>query len=176
MSPVGHTLTGLAIGRLATPHEWAPRVRAISLFVFVLLANAPDAPLPGWGHERYQVSHSLLVTLLAIAAGVVAVRQVDRRSRLCATVYAGAAAAWLSHLLLDTFYSHGKGLAMFWPLGDGRLAMPIPCFSHMQLSPLLSLFNLRVFAVELAAYGVLLAVVWIATRRRLAVTPPPPRG
>jgi hypothetical protein len=30
---------------------------------------------------------------------------------------------------LDSLYNHGHGVAIFWPLSDVRLALPIPWFA-----------------------------------------------
>jgi hypothetical protein len=47
---------------------------------------------------------------------------------------------------------------MFWPLSDGRIALPIPWFATMQLSPLFSAHNMSVWAIEVALYGGFLAL------------------
>jgi hypothetical protein len=134
---------------------------------FVVLANAPDLPLPGWGHDRYFISHSVFVTsaavLIAACAALAIMRAMGRQSsrRL---ILAGAM-AWYSHLLLDTFYNHGKGLAIFWPVSDARIALPLPWFSTMRLPPIFSSHNVRVWLIEAAAYGALLAAA-VFTKHR----------
>jgi len=41
----------------------------IGFAVFGLIANIPDARIPGWGHYKYYISHSIFVTgaLVAVA-------------------------------------------------------------------------------------------------------------
>ena len=65
MTPMGHSLIGLSFASLAlstsknaTNHRW--RNCGVAL-TFVALANLPDWPLPNWGHDRYDVSHSIFV-------------------------------------------------------------------------------------------------------------------
>jgi membrane-bound metal-dependent hydrolase YbcI (DUF457 family) len=166
MTPVGHTLTGFAIATLVVPPQWSARSKLGVFAAMAFLANAPDAPLPGWGHGRYDISHSVfvtagLVTMLGLA-GHFAFRRLPR------SLLVGGAIAWFSHLLLDTFYNHGKGLAMFWPVSDARVALPVLWFETMTTSPVLGAHNLRVFAIEGAAYGALLAVAIVVSRTRRA--------
>ena len=66
MTPVGHSLAGLTVGCAVLPRDLSPSVRAANLAAFVVLANAPDLPFPGWGHARYDISHSVFVTTAAI--------------------------------------------------------------------------------------------------------------
>jgi len=162
---------GLAIGCAVVPRDFNRRQTALTLAAFVALANAPDWPLPGWGHDRYDVSHSIFVTIaiVVIAAGVTTV-WLRRTPYFCWRLIAGGAVAWLSHLLLDTLYDGRKGLAMFWPVSDARVSLPIPCFRTMQLSPLVSAHNASVFAIEAIVYGGILGIVlfgrqWIERRR-----------
>lgn len=165
MSPVGHSLTGLAIGALVIPPEWSNKSKAASAIALVLLANAPDLPFPYWGHERYDISHSLFSTALGctvlIAIALFALR--SRMANLWRLITTGIL-AWNSHLLLDTFYNHGKGLAMFWPYSDARVALMMPWFSHLDLSNLWSWHNVRVALVELMSYGSILSLAWLIRR------------
>ncbi len=153
---MGHGLTGAALGLLATP-AGAGRGRLLATLVaFAALANIPDLPLPGWGHSRYDISHSVFVNLpLALVLALALWRW--RGLRLRVTLL--GAAAWCSHLLLDSMYNHGKGVAIFWPLSAGRLALPLPWFSTAH-GPLWrpDLHLLKVMAVELAFYGALFLV------------------
>ena len=59
-------MMGLTIGVAAVPRDFNRRQTVVILAAFVALANAPDWPLPGWGHDRYDVSHSIFVTLAAV--------------------------------------------------------------------------------------------------------------
>ena len=149
------------------------RAKAAFLTGFVLLANLPDFPLPGWGHRRYLVSHSLFVNLALIAAAVVVLSLWSHAGKrpAPAPVVLGGAVAWLSHLLLDCFYSHGQGLAIWWPFSQARLALPVPWFDTLQghRSPL-DAHTLRVCLWECVFWGpiLLIAILW---RRRLSRKP-----
>ena len=61
----------------------------------------------------------------------------------------GGSFAWLSHLLLDSFYNHGKGIAIYWPFSNARLALPIPWFD-VGAGSLAHL--LQVFLIEFISY------------------------
>lgn len=163
MTPIGHSLFGTSIGVLCMPELETVRARAVFLTGFALLANVPDFALPGWGHDRYDISHGLFVNSVLIAtAAVVLTFWTSGRKRLGgAAVILGGAAAWLSHLLLDSFYSHGKGIAIFWPFSRARLALPIPWLDNLQGSPPpLNAHTVRVCLVELVFYSsVLLASI-----------------
>ncbi len=161
MSPVGHSLTGLAIGALAT-RGWRPRDRAIALAGFVVLANLPDAPLPGWGHDAYHVSHSLAVTLALIATAGWSLRRVVPTRLLLA-----GGMAWLSHLLLDSFYNHGLGIEIGWPITSYRLNLPIPWLQTLELSQSAwSERNLSVGLLEALTFGPFLIACWLLSRCR----------
>ena len=80
---------------------------------FVALANLPDWPLPNWGHDRYDISHSVFVNIGLIGLVVVLTQVFANQTRLSQNRFLTLAAmAWLSHLLLDTFYNHGEGLGL----------------------------------------------------------------
>lgn len=159
MTPVGHSLTGLAIGCIVCPASFPLRGKAAALAVFVLLANAPDLPLPSWGHDRYDISHSVFVTTAGIVALAIMLLSLPWSRRvLTPALVIGGAVAWYSHLLLDTFYNHGQGLAMFWPLSDARLALPIPWFTTMNRDQIFSEHNARVFGIEGVVYGAVLVL------------------
>lgn len=158
---------GAAIGVLVVPRHAKLRSQAAMLAGFALLATVPDwqlpprlpgidyLPLPPWGHNLYRVSHSLFVNLAISAAGVALLGSWARlRERLGGwPVLLGAAAALLSHLLLDTFYAQGYGLAMFWPLSDARVALPLPWFETLRdIPPPVTWHTLRVVLVEVAFY------------------------
>lgn len=174
MTSVGHTLTGLSLAAAGTPFGVARQRRAMVFVACALLANFPDLPVPGWGHDAYDVSHSLFVNGLGIfVLTLLALQWQPMRTRL-----AGprgvllVAAAWASHVLLDSMYNHGQGVAALWPLSDGRIAMPLPWFSTLRPDPLLSRHNLQVFGIELLAYGsLLLAVVVLRHLARPRVAP-----
>ena len=160
MTPVGHSLMGLAIGCAVTPRAFSRTATCVTLATFVLLANGPDWPLPGWGHDRYDISHSLFVTAALVTALIAAAAWALRGTPWFSWgLLFGGAVAWFSHLLLDTLYDGRKGLAMFWPLSNARVSLPVSFFHTMKLSPLWSGHNARVFAAEGLVYGSILAVV-----------------
>ncbi len=165
MTPVGHSLMGASIAVLCLPSQSSRWARCAGLICFIFLANLPDAPLPGWGHDRYWFSHSLIVNdiIMLIAAAVFYTWRDAVRRLGGPRVIMGGMLSWMSHLLLDTFYNHGRGLAMFWPFGPWRLALPIAWFSVMDGIPkTLDARVLRIFGIELLAYGSLLvlALFW----------------
>lgn len=157
----------MTIGVLAVPAEGSTRLKACVLVAFAVLANGPDFRLPGWGHEQYQVSHSLLVNLglvVMIAAPLLAWPRARRGVGGNRVIVAGGL-AWLSHLLLDCMYNHGQGLAMFWPVSTARPALPVPWFETLREPlPHVDAHAARVMGVELLAYGLLLFAA-VAVRR-----------
>ncbi len=63
-------------------------------------------------------------------------------------------------MLLDSFYNHGLGVAIFWPFSEGRLVLPLPWFSIMD-GPLWSWQALRISLIEVAFYLPLIGLaVW----------------
>jgi hypothetical protein len=177
MTPVGHSLVGVSLGIVAMP-AWESRLaRAAFLAGFVALASVPDFQVPYWGHGRcYHVSHSLFVNALLVVATAACVRLWPRTRATLGSpaVLMAGATAWLSHLLLDSFYNHGLGLRVFWPLSDASLVLPIPLFDRLY-PPWLSTHNLRVCLIELVCYAplVLLAVLWRLYRRAPRHDPTP---
>jgi membrane-bound metal-dependent hydrolase YbcI (DUF457 family) len=171
MTSVGHCLTGLSFAALVVPRRWERKEKLVAFAAFILVANAPDLPLPFWGHYSYRVSHSLFVNL-AVVAVVVGLWVIFRPRRTEAGwrwVLAGGAAAWLSHLLLDSFYSHGQGIRIFWPFSDAALNLSVPWFHVMRRGSPPDLATLRILAIEAICYGALLGacVIW---RRRWKLT------
>ena len=167
MTPVGHCLTGLSFAALVVPRSWVRKERVTVFAAFTLVANAPDLPLPFWGHYDYRVSHSLFVNL-ALVAGVVGLLIGSRAWHSKAAwrwVVAGGAAAWLSHLLLDSFYSHGYGIRLFWPVSDAALNLAIPWFHVVQRDSSADLTTLRILVTEAVCYGALLGACLIWRRR-----------
>ena len=155
MTEVGHVLTGAAIGILSMPKNTTAKQKTTYITAFMLIATIPDWPFKGWGHNRYYFSHSLFVTLLFIFLMVI-ILMISRKLRMRIgnwPVAIGGSFAWLSHLLLDSFYNHGKGIAIYWPFSKARLALPIPWFdvgigslSHV----------MQVFLIEFISYFPLL--------------------
>lgn len=166
MTTVGHSLTGLSLAVLTLPRGKTLLWYLVVGHFFVFFANVPDFPLAGWGHDSYQVSHSIFVTaLLASLLGLLFLlprfsEQVGR------TVVIAWSAAWFSHLLLDALYNHGQGIGIFWPLSDAHLSLPLPWFETLTWPPK-SAHNLRVFLIELGVYGaLLLAALFVRSRSR----------
>lgn len=167
MTQVGHIITGIAIGVISMPEKKSTREKLLHLAIFALLANVPDFPFKNWGHDRYIVSHSMFINLfimLSILPLLVYLK--DFRTRIGGwPVVIGGAFSWLSHLLLDTFYNHGLGLRMFWPLNRESLALPIPWFSVVR-NPL-SWNTVHIMLVEFACYGGLLLMVIVLKKSRI---------
>ncbi len=179
MSPVGHSLTGLAILAAVLPSRSLKR--PLFLFgtasTFVLFANIPDLPLPNWGHDRYDISHSIFSTTLGVICLVCLYRawlNGKAKPQLHGHLIYFGAFAWYSHLLLDSFYNHGRGIGVMWPLGEGRLNLPLPWFETLRIyskNDILSPHSLRIYATEGIAYGiVLLAIItlrfWLHIKAR----------
>jgi hypothetical protein len=173
MTEVGHAITGTAIGLSVMPNY--PRKHQIMfyLMIFALLATIPDWPIKDWGHDLYYVSHSIFSNLLLIALGwviwlvITRLRVNDRPGswHVSWQIMLAGSAAWLSHLLLDTFYNHAKGLLMFWPVSEARLALPIPWLS-LSIRPFFNNLagNGRVFLLEAVTF-LPLVFMTIAIRR-----------
>jgi inner membrane protein len=158
MTPIGHSLTGAALAVLVTPNAASNRDRALVMGVCVLAANSPDLSLPGWGHDQYLVSHSVFVNaaIMAVAAWL-SMRLAHRTSFPVAAMVLGGALALFSHLLLDSFYNHGLGIALLWPFSDARLALPVPWFETWEsVPPPWNSHTFRVAAIEFLFYFPLL--------------------
>ncbi len=167
MTSVGHCLTGLSIAALVVPRSWERKQKVAATCAIVLVASVPDLPIPFWGHFSYRVSHSLFVNLalIALVVGLLASSRAWRSDPAWRWVVAGGAAAWLSHFLLDSFYSHGLGIRIFWPLSDASLNLAIPWFHVMQRDSVPDLAMLRILAIEALCYGALLAACLFWRRR-----------
>ena len=163
MTEVGHVITGATIGVLSMPKEITAKQKTIHIIAFMLVATIPDWPFKNWGHDRYYFSHSLFVTLLFIALLFIAFffsKNLRNRVGNWPVMMAGAL-AWLSHLLLDSFYNHGKGIAIYWPFSNARLALPIPWFD-VGTGSLAHL--MQVFLIEFISYSPLLLVALLIRR------------
>ena len=126
-------------------------------------------PLPA---ERHGSSRSLVFVNLAIIVAIVVALRIGRRAVppiASWPVLIGGAIAWLSHLLLDSFYNHGEGIRIFWPLSEKALALPVPWFGGLNhIPPPLNVHTLRICLVEFVSYLPLLlaAVYWRRHRLR----------
>jgi membrane-bound metal-dependent hydrolase YbcI (DUF457 family) len=162
LTPIGHTLTGLAIGYLAIPRETPIKQKTSLLAAFAVLASVPDLPFPYWGHSDYEVSHGLFMT--TIGTGIMAAFLWFRfrgRPPITLGVMLAMALAWYSHLLLDSLYNHAIGLQIYWPFSKGRIAFPVPWLTPGNKYDIFSMHNVKVALYEIATFAplLLLAVV-----------------
>jgi membrane-bound metal-dependent hydrolase YbcI (DUF457 family) len=167
MTPVGHSLVGASLAVAVMPVAAGRWTRLLAVAAFAVLANMPDARLPGWGHDRYDISHSLFIGLGLILplCGVFLFIPRARRFVGGAGVVVGGATAWLSHLLLDSCYNHGRGVAMFWPFSKASLALPIPWLDNVHYPlPYFSLHTAHVMGVELLTFGSVLGLACLGRR------------
>jgi hypothetical protein len=167
MTQVGHSLVGLAVGVMVAPRQLSWRGRLVYGATFAALANLPDLPAPNWGHDRYHISHSLFVNALLITLIWAALGwHAGLRGRLGGwAVAVGGGLAWLSHLPLDSFYNHGLGVAIFWPLSDASLVLPITWFSTVPSPPPFTPAHWQEYAAEFASYAPAVLLAWAVRRR-----------
>ena len=163
MSPVGHSLVGLSLAAIAMPPSRGRFWKTGLLVSFVALANLPDWPIANWGHDRYDISHSIFVNISLIGLTTLVWLITPRlKSSLPLPCFLLALSAWLSHLLLDSFYNHGLGIAIYWPFSDGRLNFAMPWFNTLDLSQsITSQHNLYVYFIEFIAYGPVLILALV---------------
>jgi hypothetical protein len=163
---------GTAIGLFCMPQRASARWKIGYFAVFLVLSNIPDLPFAHWGHHRYDISHSLFVNLflcllmVALLGWHLNIRHFIGDGKV---LYAGMV-AWLSHVVLDSFYNHGRGVAIFWPLSDARLALPLPWFSVAPFPP----FNLALLqecAIEFASYVPLVLLAYCLRRSNWSPKP-----
>lgn len=156
MTTVGHSLAGISIAVLTLPRGRSVFWYLVVGHMYVFFANLPDFPLPGWGHDSYQVSHSIFVAGLLAPLLALPLLLPKFKEQIGAAVVLAWSATWLCHMLLDSLYSHGQGIGIFWPFSDAHLALPLPWFETLQW-PARTAHNAHVFQVELLSYGLLLA-------------------
>ena len=162
-SPIGHTLTGLACGRLAQPHGFRDTV-AWLVFAAVV-ANAPDldfiAGIVGGGginSAHRGPSHSIVV---GIIFSIVIALVLGRWWRQQRRVFWTALMLYASHLFLDMCtYS---GIPLLWPFTSKLYSLPIAILVGIDhgdsgatvdhfLWRIASLRNLRPLLVELLLF------------------------
>jgi membrane-bound metal-dependent hydrolase YbcI (DUF457 family) len=162
MTPIGHTFTGLAIGYLAVPRATPFKPKIVLLAGFAVVASAPDLPLPYWGHFRYDISHSIFSTAVGILLlELVLAWRFRGREPVGWRVMLGLTVAWYSHLLLDTLYNHAQGLAIFWPVSDKSVALPVPWLSRGDREYLFSLHNVMVAVYEFLTFAPLVVIAYL---------------
>ena len=154
MTLIGHSLVGATVAIFFTPVSHSGRKRALFIGAFIIIAYIPDLPLPGWGHWQYHISHSMFVNILLMMPFAMILCYLKYVKNIGSYIFIiGSLTAWSSHFFLDSFYSHGKGVGIFWPFSSSKFALPIPWFSIMQsTSSLLSYHNLKVFLIEFLFY------------------------
>ncbi len=156
MTQVGHALTGTAIAVICLPKHTSGPYKFLHFAAFVALALVPDFRLPNWGHDKYYISHSLFINLLFIFGFVILLALFKNiRAKIGGwVVITCGAIAWLSHLLLDSFYNHGKGVAIFWPFSKGRLILPIPWLSVVKpLPPPITTELIKILLIEFVTFS-----------------------
>ena len=167
MTPVAHSLVGATIG--ATLINQHPSVcwKWTVIPAMVFCANLPDLPLPYWGHSHYAVSHSVFVGIALVACFSILLRgfPITRTTAGTWSLVIAGSLALLSHYLLDSFYNHGLGISVLWPVSDARLAIPIPWFTTMTTDPLLCWHNVKVWGIELLSFGMVTVVVLAIVRQ-----------
>ncbi|MBI4538201.1 MAG: metal-dependent hydrolase [Gemmatimonadetes bacterium] len=176
-TPIGHALAGYAVAEVTGIR--LSRSHTVSAATAALVATLPDADyLPGllWGnaalYHRF-ATHSLCAALLVgLLAGTVGWVRCGRFFPLLITV----AAAYSSHLILDWLTPDTRGspgIQLLWPLTDRFFYWPILPSLELERSDapgeffasLLTIYNLRVVAFELALLGPLAALASVLPRR-----------
>lgn len=170
MTPVGHSLTGLAIGISAVPSAFSMKKKTFHVLCFIVLANFPDIPIPYWGHDLYWFSHSIFVNFALFLVISVLFRKIVQKIYPTVPVWRIILfgwIAWLSHLLLDSFYNHGLGVMICWPFSEQSLCLPIPWFSVLN-APMLPITkeSLRIWSIEFISYSPLVLIAWAFKRIR----------
>ena len=156
MTQVGHSIIAAAAGVVCMPKDKNILAKVFFILMFIFLANVPDLPLPYWGHVRYDISHSFFVILYLVClmipfsylwCRIVYKKAPERRTLLWAglTIF--------SHLLMDSFYNHGLGIAIFWPVSPARLTLPIPWLSvQKEIPPPITQKMVRIWLIEFASF------------------------
>ena len=165
MTTVGHSLAGLSIAVLTLPTGRSLLWYVAVGHLFILFANLPDLPLPGWGHANYEVSHSVFVTMLLASTLGLLMFIPGFDSRVGFRVLLFWSLTWLSHMVLDSMYNHGLGIGVFWPFSDAHLVLPVPWFETLTWPPITE-HNRHVFLTEIAVFGAVLAACLLLRHRR----------
>jgi hypothetical protein len=162
MTFVGHSLVGVSLAAAGSEDLTTKRfLRDAALFV--MFANFPDL---AFRIIPYYESHTLITVLGILAAAGLLTALVRRREfRQAWRLILLGSLAVISHLLLDTFYNHGQGLMLFWPLSESRQAFPIPWLSVLgpPFWPVTDR-HITVWLLEFATFAPLLFVVLLGRR------------
>lgn len=135
MTSVGHSLVGASIGLVCLPGFKKIQNRLVFLVGFIAVASLPDWPIPGWGHYRLDISHSVIVNggiMLGLVLGMRGLAGPTLQTYRLAVV--GMLITWLSHFLLDTLYVDSS-MALFRPLSDIEMSLPVPWLNTMPHVP-----------------------------------------
>ncbi|MDD4664208.1 MAG: metal-dependent hydrolase [Caldisericia bacterium] len=168
MTPVGHSLTGLAIGISAVPAAFSTKKKVLPVLCFIVLANFPDIPIPYWGHDLYYFSHSVFMNFVLFLIIGILIRNIVQKIYPAVPVwriFLFGWIAWFSHLLLDSFYNHGLGVMIWWPFFEQSLCLPIPWFSVLN-APILPITkeSLRIWSIEFISYLPLVLIAVLLKR------------
>lgn len=155
MTQFGHLIIGISCGSLTGPPKLTRLQRMLLILLFASAANIPDIAVKGWGHDKYYFSHSVFVSLALIgflfAAWFILCSFFKRDKHY--RVVISLAFAWLSHLLLDSFYNHGLGIRIFWPISDSALSMPMPWLNVKDVSiPFFAWHNTKIYLIEILTF------------------------
>jgi len=167
MTPIGHSIVGMAFGTACLPKQSSFTRKLGYISLFVILANIPDLPIPYWGHDRYFFSHSFFVNLFLIGFIILILRFLSKCfhfPKVSWQIIVLGSLAILSHLLMDSFYNHGLGIPIFWPLSDASLVLPIPWLSVQQgrLPPPITYEMAKIWLIELLTFSPFLGlVIWL---------------
>jgi len=167
MTSLGHSLVGASIGLVCMPGLKKAHHRLLFLVGIIAVASLPDWPIPGWGHYRLHISHSVVVN-----GGIMLLLVLGLRGFAGATlptyrpVLVGMPITWMSHFLLDTLYVDSS-MAIFWPLSDSAVSLPVPWLKTMpHVPPPFDRQILLIFWYEILTFlpFFILAVIWRARR------------
>jgi membrane-bound metal-dependent hydrolase YbcI (DUF457 family) len=154
---VGHSLVGVSLAAAGSPNMKNGRF-VLTAALFAVFANFPDF---AFRIIPYYKSHSLVTVLAILAVALLLMGLVRRRAFIAdrRLILLGSLAV-ISHLLLDTFYNHGQGLMLFWPLSESRQAFPIPWLSVLPPPywPITER-HINVWRLEFATFAPLLVLV-----------------
>ena len=112
---------------------------------------------------RQCLSHSIFLTALLASMMAMLLLLPKFKEQVGTKVVLAWSITWLGHMVLDAMYSHGNGIGIFWPFSDAHLILHVSWFDTISWPPI-SEHNRRVFAIETAVYGTVLAMC-IAARR-----------
>jgi membrane-bound metal-dependent hydrolase YbcI (DUF457 family) len=168
MTEVGHSLVGITIGIAGLPNKISNRWKLTIIISLAILSNLPDFPFPFWGHEKYHISHSVFVnSIIAIILSVWLSKNKKLRSQIgVRMIFLSVFLALIGHLLLDSFYNHGKGVAIYWPFSSATLALPIPWLSVVPALPPITIDHLREYVFEFITFFPFVIMAIFFYRRR----------